>query len=73
MKPIEYCTQCQEPILPGDLFLAGFEVGDEAPMHEGCYILWEDKFHREVFWFDYVMPGSAGCDCSFCRTVVSMV
>ena len=56
MKSIDRCTQCGELILPGDLYLDKFMVGDHAPMHEECYGLWEIDFERETFWFDYVMP-----------------
>ena len=58
----EYCTQCQEPILPGAPFLGKFFVGEHAPMHEGCYCIREEAFGQEVFWFDYGSSGVAGED-----------
>jgi hypothetical protein len=70
-KSFDYCTQCREPILPGELYLDKFMVGEHAPMHEECYGLYEEDFEREMFWFDYVLPGKR-CDCAFCRATTTM-
>lgn len=54
MPPIVYCTQCREPILPGELYLDAFMAGEAAPLHAECVDLWRQDEDRNNFWFDYL-------------------
>ncbi|HYT42595.1 MAG TPA: hypothetical protein VEP90_09630 [Methylomirabilota bacterium] len=51
-KTVIYCTQCNEPILPGELYLDEFMVGKDAPIHQECVDLWMEDEDRRNFWFD---------------------
>lgn len=52
-KPITLCSQCGDPILPGEVFLDEFMVGENAPVHEECGLLLILDQERANFWFDY--------------------